>query len=212
MSVRMARILGLFSLGLFPLSCGLGAQESQPCLDSACGSASKENPLLATYLERLQEYAFRRQVLFGQQRFLLTGVDPGNGTQWKVDIGDSLQRSDVADLTGQHPALLGLDVWDLAMKPFHWPVTPPTHAKAMKKHAERGGALTLSWHMAGCNSPQPDSLEIYEGMFETNGASNLAAGNERCLCQIANDPEWEKWFKQEQLAKLGAALKLYELT
>ena len=208
----MPRFLCLCFLLVGVGGCQDERRASAPCADRECGSASKSNPRLMSYLDRLKGITDRQEVLFGQQRFLLTGVEPGNGQQWKVEFGDNLQRSDVNDVTGQHPAVLGLDVWDLAMKPFDWPVNPPTHAKAMKKHAQRGGVVTLSWHMAGCNSSQPNSLEMYEGMFETNGASNLAVGNENCLCQIANVPEWEKWFKKEQLTKLAAALKMYDLT
>ncbi len=130
---------------------------------------------------------------FGMQRFNLTGVDASGG-QWLGSEG-ALDRSDVRTLVGAHPAMLGVDVWDLAIKPESWTPTPAEHARAMKQVAAAGGLVTMDWHMRGC----------HQDSFAT-------AGNEDCLCKLANDDAFARqWLVAGNLARYADALERHGL-
>ena len=103
-------------------------------------TTAKRDALLANLIAQMD----RGTVMFGQQRFNLTGVNR-DGTQWLATT--SFDRSDARTVTGQHPVVLGLDAWDLAMKPATWTPTPATHASAAKAVAASGGIVTLDWHI-----------------------------------------------------------------
>lgn len=133
------------------------------------------------------------QIAFGMQRFSLTGVDT-NGAQW-FGSETSLDRSDVKTLVGSHPAMIGVDVWDLAMKPDTWTPTPAAHAAAMKRVHAAGGFVTMDWHMRGCHR---DSYET--------------AGNEDCLCRLANDDAFARtWLVEGRLSRYADALERHGL-
>lgn len=132
-------------------------------------------------------------VMFGQQRFNVTGVE-ANGQQW-LAAQDALERSDAHTLTGQHPAVLGLDAWDLAIKPESWTPNGSVHAAAAKLVHARGGVVTMDWHMRGC------VVDSY-----------LADANEACLCRIANDDAFARsWLLDGNYRKLADALATHEL-
>lgn len=150
----------------------------------------------AALLDRLRAVMDSGRFLFGQQRFNLTGVEQ-DGTQWLAT--DQLDRSDVATLVGSHPAVLGVDAWDLAIKPASWSPSPELHGRALRAVADAGGVVTVEWHMRGCNS---DELS---GGF-------LAAGNEDCLCRLANDDAFAtEWLDHGKLDRLADALEGYGL-
>ncbi len=133
------------------------------------------------------------RIAFGMQRFDLTGVD-ASGAQWIGSEG-SLDRSDVRTLVGAHPAMLGVDVWDLAIKPASWTPTPAAHAAAIKQVSAAGGLITMDWHMRGC----------HQDSFAT-------AGNEDCLCKLANDDVFARsWLVDGNLARYADAIERYDL-
>ena len=142
--------------------------------DGGTGSNGTSNPsvavaranLLANLLAQMDSPS--SSFFFGHERYNLTGVS-SDGTQWLGAEG-KLDRSDVDTLVGDHPALMSFDAWDLAMKPATWTPTPATHADAAKLVHANGGIVGMEWHMHGC---AVDSFD--------------AAGNEACLCKIAND-------------------------
>jgi mannan endo-1,4-beta-mannosidase len=157
--------------------------------DSEFSVSTGRARLLANLMAQMQSPS----IMFGQQRFNLTGVNP-DGTQWKASEGQ-VDRSDAKTLTGNHPVVLGMDVWDLALKPEDWDPTPAAHADAIKHVYESGGVATLDWHIRGCVKP-----------------SFYAESNEACLCHLANDDEFMRWWLLEgDLARLVDAFDRYGL-
>ena len=151
-------------------------------------TGSRKDALLAS-LRRIMD---GDATLFGQQRFNLTGIDPA-GAQWLSPDG-SLARSDARDVAGAHPAVLGIDVWDLAMKPRDWDPMR-VHAAAARAVAAAGGVVTMDWHMRGCASE------------ETSGTGFGMAGNETCLCRLANDADFaRRWLIEGRLDRFADEL------
>jgi mannan endo-1,4-beta-mannosidase len=134
-------------------------------------------------------------VMFGQQAFNVSGVRD-DGTQWVATVGDDMDRSDVRSVTGQHPAVLGLDVWDIAFKPEDWTPQPGVYARAAEHVLARGGVVSMSWHMQGCNA---------------DGDGFGPHGNEACLCLIANDDERAREWYRGELDRVAAAFRRHGL-
>jgi mannan endo-1,4-beta-mannosidase len=154
------------------------------CDDTTVTPATLRANLLANLIDRMDGDA----VMFGQQRFNLTGVN-ADGTQWLATT-TQLDRSDVTAIAGQHPIVMGLDAWDLAIKPETWAPSPSVHAAAAKHVHAQGGIVTMDWHMRGC---AVDSFN--------------APGNEACLCKLANDDAFARtWLLDGNYAKLADAL------
>jgi mannan endo-1,4-beta-mannosidase len=167
-----------------------------PCL--ACDSIYEAGSVgRAELLERLHGIMESNTFIFGQQRFNLTGVNP-DGSQWLASA-DDLDRSDVKSLVGSHPGVLGIDVWDLAIKPGDWVPTPAQHAQAIVDVAARGGVINLEWHMRGCDASDLDGRGFY------------AAGNETCLCRLANDDPTATAWLERKLDRLADAVEEHGL-
>ncbi len=149
--------------------------------------------------DNLRALMHRDAALFGQQRFNITGV-ADDGGQWLADDAH-LDDSDAHRVSGRHPAVLGIDAWDLAIKPATWTPGPSVHALAARDVFARGGVVTMEWHMRGCNADDLDGTGFY------------AAGNEDCLCRLANDDAFATaWLDDGKLARLADALETHELT
>ena len=90
---------------------------------------------------------------------------------------------------------MGLDAWDLAIKPETWSPTPKVHALAAHHVHDLGGVVVLDWHMRGCSA---DTF--------------LMAGNEACLCRLANDDAFARsWLLDGKYRLLADALVKYGL-
>ncbi len=113
---------------------------------AACGSGNKkpmETPK-DQLVHRLFEYAQNGQIAYGHQDDLFYGHN------WKVTDWehDPLERSDVKDVTGKYPMLLGCDLGGIELGdscnldriPFG------LMRKAVLEHVARGGVVTFSWH------------------------------------------------------------------
>ena len=173
--------------------------------DAECGGScsliAEQRPkiLRDNLLANLRAVMESDATLFGQQRFSITGIAP-DGAQWLATDG-AAERSDVRTLVGQHPAVFGLDAWDLAMKPASWAPNGQLHAQAARQVYAAGGVVTMDWHMRGCNAD------------ELVGPGFHAAGNEACLCRLANDDAFAQgWLVEGRLARLADALVTYGLT
>ena len=89
---------------------------------------------------RLEKASASMDPLYGHQDDLMYGHS------WGWD--DALESSDVRAVAGAYPSVLGLDIggielgWDhnLDRNPFE------LMRRAARKHVERGGVVTLSWH------------------------------------------------------------------
>lgn len=113
---------------------------------SACGSRDKkpmETPK-DELVHRLFTYAEEGKIAYGHQDDLFYGHN------WLVTDAenDPLERSDVKDVTGKYPMLLGSDLGGIELGasenldgiPFD------LMRRAFLKHIERGGIVTFSWH------------------------------------------------------------------
>ena len=129
---------------------------------------------------------------FGQERFNITGV-AGDGTQW-LATANHVSRSDVATLAGDHPAVMGFDAWDLAIKPATWAPTPDVTAEAARWVHAHGGVVEMAFHQRGC---AVDSF--------------YAEGNEACLCTLANDDVAARAWLDADWAKVADAIIAHDL-
>ena len=106
---------------------------------SACSSGETPSGALKA---RLEAAASSGDILFGHQDALMYGHS------WRAMPGDDLDRSDVKDVCGSHPAVLGFDLGGIELgddcnldgNPFSM------MREAAVAHHERGGIVTFSWH------------------------------------------------------------------
>ena len=98
--------------------------------------ATSETKALFLNLKKIQE---ENKILFGQHDATLYGHS------WK---GDN-DRSDAKDITGSHPALLGLDYMDLTTTDTDRYETAKLQLiNAVKSTYKNGGVVTFCWHMS----------------------------------------------------------------
>jgi mannan endo-1,4-beta-mannosidase len=163
-----------------------------PCTD--CTPTDPQTPvseLRANLLANLLAQMNSSSVLFGQERFNITGVNP-DGTQW---FGAApFDRSDAKTVAGDHPVVMGFDAWDLAIKPAEWAPTGKDHAAAARAVHAQGGIVSLDFHMHGC---AVDSFN--------------ATGNEACLCRAANDDAFARSWLLGEYKKVADAIEREKL-
>lgn len=106
----------------------------------ACGSGSPKDKLAA----KLAEFAKNGKPAYGHQDDLVYGH------AWTVsDLeGDLLERSDVKDVCGAYPMVLGLEMGGIEKgDPENLDGVPfVLMRRAAQIHVARGGIVTLSWH------------------------------------------------------------------
>ncbi len=168
--------------------CGVTAEDdsTNPTCTGKCDVGSESQPR-AQMLDHLLAQMNAQATLFGQERFNVTGVN-GDGTQW-LATAESLDRSDVKSVAGDHPVVMGFDAWDLAIKPESWTPGGSVHAAAARHVHASGGVVELAFHMHGCR----------EAGF--NGE-----GNYDCLCAAANDDEFARTWLLAEYAKVADAI------
>ena len=100
------------------------------------------NRVLATKLASLADSG---KVMYGHQD------DLSYGHSWKVEDweNDDLERSDIKDVSGEYPSVIGFDLGgiELGNKENLDGVPFGLIRKATLKHIARGGAVTYSWHL-----------------------------------------------------------------
>ena len=100
------------------------------------------NRVLATKLAGLADSG---KVMYGHQD------DLSYGHSWKVEDweNDDLKRSDIKDVSGEYPSVIGFDLGgiELGNKENLDGVPFGLIRKATLKHIARGGAVTYSWHL-----------------------------------------------------------------
>jgi len=97
--------------------------------------ATKETMALYNNLKKLLNKGF----MFGHQD------DPAYGVGWKYEAG----RSDIKDVTGDYPGVYGWELGDLEIdKAVNLDSVPfKTMQQLIKQGYERGGVITISWHL-----------------------------------------------------------------
>lgn len=100
------------------------------------------NRVLASKLAGLADSG---KVMYGHQD------DLSYGHSWKVEDweNDDLERSDIKDVSGEYPSVIGFDLGgiELGNKENLDGVPFGLIRKATLKHIARGGAVTYSWHL-----------------------------------------------------------------
>lgn len=99
-----------------------------------------------------------KQVLFGQEDALAYGVE---WKEWHKS------RSDIKDVCGQHPALVGWEMSKLGQGPLNIDLVSFKHMRGwMKEIYKMGGVNTISWHMDNFVTGG-DSWEVGEKVVTT---------------------------------------------
>ncbi|MDP4265082.1 MAG: glycosyl hydrolase [Bacteroidota bacterium] len=113
------------------ISSGVASQQEMP----SDKSATKETINLYNNLKKLKT----KGVMFGHQDDLAYGMG------WKYEEG----RSDIKDVTGDYPAVYGWELGRLEIdNPVNLDSVPFDKMKSLiKKGYERGGVITISWHL-----------------------------------------------------------------
>ena len=95
-------------------------------------------------VHRLFTYAEKGKIAYGHQDDLAYGHN-WVVTDWE---NDPLERSDVKDVTGKYPMVLGFDLGGIELGAAENLDGVPFGLirKAAQKHQERGGIVTFSWH------------------------------------------------------------------
>jgi len=114
------------------LLCSIQNGYGQHCSDP---QASPETQALYSNLYHLRG----KNILIGHQD------DPCYGVDWKYQPG----RSDIRDVTGQYPAILGFDLGRIELgHAFNLDSVPFEKTRQYIREAyERGAVITLSWHV-----------------------------------------------------------------
>ena len=111
---------------------------------ASCGDGDKTAPSREQLLNRLQTSVADGKILYGHQDDLVYGH------AWKVtDVAsDPLERSDVRDVCGQFPAIVGFDLGALELgREANLDQVPfELMRRAALTHVARGGIVTFSWH------------------------------------------------------------------
>jgi mannan endo-1,4-beta-mannosidase len=154
------------------------------------------------------------RVMFGQQRLNLSGVGREGQRPWSdASYGT---EPDAQQLVGDQPAVLGMDVWDFAMKNPTW--NQSSYAKAARDfyRSGSGGMITFEWHMRGCDVQDVYDSEGRRGVpgdgfhvKDWNGDSNRS-----CLCRIVNEEpwinglSWKDWLFTQKLDRFASKLQM----
>ena len=159
----------------------------------------------------------QNKVILGQQRATLTGIGP-QGTSPFGD-GQYAFNSDLKQMSGQHPGVMGIDVWDLAMKNPTW--NQPAYSRAIRDFYANGngGLVTLEWHMRGCDTlPVRDANGNVGIPGEGFMLKSTSDSQRSCLCRIVNEEPWKDgkswldWLYEEKLDKMAAKINSEQLT
>lgn len=112
-------------------------------LAACCGNGDKAGAA-SELSARLEALVADGKIMYGHQDDLCYGH------AWKVEDAqnDPLERSDIKDVCGHYPAVLGLELGELELGgDKSLDAVPFTLIRrAAVKHHERGGVVTFSWH------------------------------------------------------------------
>ena len=110
---------------------------------AACGN-KQETPSPAETLKAcLTDYVNQGKIMFGHQDSYLYGHS------WKVEENATIfDRSDIHDVSGQYPALYGMDLGGIELgSPLNIDKNDFKHMRTSAiAHHKRGGVITFSWH------------------------------------------------------------------
>ncbi len=145
------------------------------------GSCATTSPVdKESVLASLNSYVEDGKVLYGHQD------DPCYGHSWRAEIDGELDRSDVKDVCGDKPAVVGFDLGGIEHgSPLNIDGVPfDLIRRAAVKHFEEGGIVTLSWHvdnpLTGGDSWDVSSSEVVRSVLNGQCHGRMMQWLERC--------------------------------
>lgn len=162
--------------------------------------SQSEGSNIANYLKNIQ-YSKDGKHLFGHESTIMMGVS-GN-SDWEIknrqEIGKDIlaQKSDVKEMTGQLPAIMGYDAFKLILDITDGPKRMEeveTSIAAMKLYRDNGGLLAFDWHMQPVLLPGYKERAYRMDEFDNNPYIGLMK-KEQPFYHIANGFESkDKWW------------------
>lgn len=132
-----------------------------------CSCATRELTSSEGLEKRLRQHMDKGEILIGHQDDLFYGHS------WKVSEDETLfERSDIKEVCGQYPMVLGIDLGGIELgAECNLDGNRFDHIRAAAlKHAERGGIITISWHIrnpfTGGDSWDVSSKEAVKSVLE----------------------------------------------
>jgi mannan endo-1,4-beta-mannosidase len=151
--------------------------------------------------------------LFGQQRLNLSGVGREGQKPWSDDSYGT--EPDAQQLVGDQPAMLGMDVWDFAMKNPSWNQSAYSRAARDFYNNAQGGVITFDWHMRGCDVQEEFDAAGNRGVpgYGFRISDWNSDSNRSCVCRIVNaEPwinglTWKDWLFTQKLDRFATKLQ-----
>ena len=171
---------------------------------------------IANYLKNLQ-YSEGGKHLFGHESTIMMGV--GGDKDWELknrsELGKTIseQKSDVKEMTGELPAIMGYDAFKLILDVTDGPHrTEEVEAslKALKMYRENGGLLAFDWHIQPVLLPGYAERAYRMDEFNNNPYIDLMK-KEQPFYHIANGfatrDKWWTAYETQRLKPMAERLK-----
>ncbi len=181
---------------------------------------SKYNPTnentIGSYLKTTQ-YSENGKHLFGHESTIMMGV--AGDSDWEIktknEIGKNLstQKSDVSEMTGQLPAIMGYDAFKLILDVTDGPnrmQDVESSLAAIKLYRKSGGLIALNWHMQPVLLPGYKERAYRMDEFDNNPYIDLMK-EQKPFYHIANGfkskDKWWMTYETERLKPIAERLK-----
>ncbi len=171
---------------------------------------------IANYLKTIQ-YSKEGKHLFGHESTIMMGV--GGAYDWEIkkrnEIGKDLstQKSDVKEMTGQLPAIMGYDAFKLILDITDGPnrmEEVETSLAAMKLYRENGGLIAFDWHIQPVLLPGYKERSYRMDEFNNNPYIGLMK-KQQPFYHIANGfatkDKWWMAYENQRLKPMAERLK-----
>lgn len=176
-----------------------------------------ESPIIREVLKNIQ-YTENGAHLFGHESTITMGVK--GAYDWniveentKVSANIFALRSDVREMTGELPAIIGYDAFKLILDITDGPAGNPnvaTSLAALKLYRENGGLIAFNWHMQPIGLPDYRERAYRMDEFQNNPYIETMKET-KPFYQIANGFETKDWwwieFETKRLAPMVKRLK-----
>ena len=176
----------------------------------------KDGSTIANYLKTIQ-YSDDGKHLFGHESTIMMGV--AGAFDWEIkkrnEIGKDLfaQKSDVKEMKGQLPAIMGYDAFKLILDITDGPnrmEEVETSLAAMKLYRDNGGLIAFDWHIQPVLLPGYKERAYRMDEFDNNPYIGLMK-KEQPFYHIANGfatkDKWWVAYETQRLKPMGERLK-----
>ncbi len=171
---------------------------------------------IANYLKTIQ-YSEDGKHLFGHESAIMMGVS--GEKDWEIknrkELGNDIasQRSDVKEMTGKLPAIMGYDAFKLILDVTDGPNRKEeveTSLKALKMYRDNGGLIAFDWHMQPVLLPTYKERAYRMDEFNNNPYIDLMK-KEQPFYHIANGfatkDKWWMAYENQRLKPMAERLK-----